>query len=112
MLTRDSFFAPRELPRHELPIADLGGSVYVRTLTAGEFLALQERIDGDKANAFAHWIINGITDEQGHALFSDADIDRLRDLPIGLVERMTAAVQKHNFVTKDTAKGNSKARAA
>lgn len=49
MLNRDAFFAPRDLPRHELAIADLGGSVFVKTLTAGEFLALQERIDGEQA---------------------------------------------------------------
>jgi len=112
MLTRDQIFAKRTFPQQELALPEFEGSVFVRTLSAGEFLALNERIDADKANAFAYWVVVGIADADGQPLFTDADIGRLKELPIGLVERMTNAVQRHNFLTKEEAKGKSKARPA
>ena len=85
MLTRDQIFAKRTFPQQELALPEFEGSVYVRTLSAGEFLALNERIDADKANAFAYWVVVGIADADGQPLFTDADIGRLKELPIGLV---------------------------
>jgi hypothetical protein len=112
MLTRDQIFAKREFPRHELALPELGGSVQIRVLSAGEFLKLNEKIDANKDAAFAYWICAGVVGADGQPLFTEADIDRLKELPIGVVERMTNAVQRHNFLTKEQAAGKSKGRTA
>lgn len=75
-----------------LELPELGGTVYVKAMTAGEREQFeQDMTDNDlvkskkvRATVFA----NSVTDENGNRLFTSDDIDSINSLPASIVSKV------------------------
>lgn len=75
-----------------LELPELGGTVYVKAMTAGEREAFEQDMDGKdlikskkvRATVFA----NSVTDENGNRLFTSDDIDAINNLPASIVSKV------------------------
>jgi hypothetical protein len=77
-LTKDQILAARDLDQEEVEIPSLGGSVFVRTMTAGErdrWEAAYLKEPGK--NIRARLAAATVCDEAGQRLFTDADAEAL-----------------------------------
>lgn len=71
--------------------------IYVRTISSGERIkweAIRNDENGKDLNELA--VIMGVCDEQGVRLFTEADLDAVKKLPMALVNGMALAVLKAN----------------
>lgn len=117
-LTKADLFNNRPMPVKLVDVPDLGGHVYVRTLTAAEkdaYEASQVKVgkDGDLepqlANASGNLAALVICDEQGRRLFEDDDAGELGRLPAPVLAPIVAEARKINGMNRkavEDAKGN------
>jgi hypothetical protein len=107
-MTREQVLARRERPTETVPCPELGdgATLTVRRLSAKEFMALTERAKAQPDLAYAHWIVATVIDDQGNAMFSEADAAELAEQDITLVERLTDAAQRLNLAGKGQAAKN------
>lgn len=76
---------------------DVYPPVYVRSITSAERLkweGIRDDENGKDLNERA--VIMGVCDDQGNPLFTDADIEAIKELPMALVNGMALAVLKFN----------------
>lgn len=104
MITRDSILN-RKLPQETVEVPEWDGSVVVRSLTAGEYLKLVQRMKDDTDRAVYHWIAAATFDEEGNRLFSDEDVPALEGQPYSVTERLLSVIMRLN-PQKDAAAGN------
>ena len=111
MLTRDAILAADDLPRELVNVPEWGGSVYVRTLTGGERdqfeAALLGSGRGRKAdpaermrNFRARLAAFVLCDEQGTALFTQADVDALGAKSAAALDRIVEVASRLNHLSK------------
>lgn len=92
------------LPRQEVQIPEWEGSVWVRSLTVGE----RDQIDSEfnaarnkgktPDNLRARMIIKGCCDEQGQALFTEADLAEINKLPATVLEKIFDSILRINRI--------------
>lgn len=111
MLNRETILQPR--PRKtetvQTPEWGEGTSVKVKRLTTGEFLAMSEMEKRHPKSGAALWIINTVVDDDGKAIFTEADVDQFVDQPISVVNRLVAEAQALNFRSSSDLAKNSNA---
>lgn len=99
-LTRDQILQANDLPREEVQVPEWGGSIFVRSLTVGERLKLEEK---SQTESGGHSVVRLITmaacDEHGVALFEDSDIELLRGKSARAFLRVKEAANRLNALT-------------
>lgn len=104
-LTKETILAADDLPRQEVLVPEWGGSVWVRTMTAGERDAWE--LSGMKGDTFrrenirARLAVVTVTDEQGALLFGETDIDALGKKSAAALDRVMGVAMKLNGLSKD-----------
>lgn len=105
-LTREKFIAAAQDKRRmeEIPVPELGDTVFVRELSAAErdqfetsmlHLSKQGKVQGTNlANLRARLAVLAICDEQGRRLFSDDDAKILGQLGASALQRIFEAAQR------------------
>lgn len=101
MLTREQFLSRADLPRREVAIPELGGSVYVRALTAGERDRWELEYAGSRKTLRAAMAALSVCDAEGNRLFAEADIPALDAMPAAPLSRIWDAAFELNKLTKD-----------
>ncbi|MHC5539600.1 hypothetical protein ACYOEI_15385 [Singulisphaera rosea] len=114
MLTREQIIASaKDLPREEVAIPELGGSVYVRAMTGTERDAFESRFSKDSTtNIRARLAVATVCDEAGKTLFTEGDIEALGNVSAALLDRIFTVAIRLSKVTKadvDQLRGNSNA---
>ena len=103
MLSRDAFLAVTvSFPREEIVVPDLGGSVFVRVMSAAErdqFGA--DSVDGPDSQATARLVQRAACDADGNPLFTPADVPRLSELPATWLDPIAQAAARVNRLTKE-----------
>lgn len=108
MLTKNDILnRPRTI--EQVPAPELGdaATLGVRLLSAAEFLKLSGEAKAQPELGYAFWIIATVVDDNGTAMFTDADLEAVTALPFPLVDRLIDKAQKVNGTKKDAASGNS-----
>jgi hypothetical protein len=97
--------------REEFPCPALGGSVWIRTVSAGERDRFEERHLALKHRDYrARILVLCSCDEAGQPLFTDADVAALSALPAQVLDPIVEAASKLNGVggeAREEARGNS-----
>lgn len=79
-------------------IPELQGGVYLRQMTAGDVMAFAERAqskdEGDRENVVLETIAKSVVNEDGVRLFADDDIQKLRDMPISIFNKLSGAINE------------------
>lgn len=106
-LSRDILLKPA-LPVRPVPIRELNGQVYVRTLTAAERDAFEADQFGRRENGGSHlinfrarWAALVVCDEQGNRMFSDVDADSLGNQSAAVLDRIFDVSRKLNGMTDE-----------
>ena len=105
-LTREQILgqSPRTTP---VDLPELGGSVFVRQMTARERLQFLQRAESDRETTGA-WLVATLTvDADGKPVFTQADVEALQDQPFGTIDRIAEAVLKLNGLHRDSAEAVS-----
>jgi hypothetical protein len=104
MLTRESFFALKPEVR-EVKIPALGGSVYVRMMTAGDRDRFEaEQVKSGEKDFRARLAAATACDADGVLLFGPADVAALSNLPsVALDDVAKAAIELNRFSSEDVA---------
>ncbi len=101
-LSRDSILSADDLPREEVHVPEWGGSVFVRTLTAGERDRFEGWIAGDQFDRFrAKLAALAVCDEAGARVFTDGDVDALAAKSCKALHRVADAAYRLNRFTKE-----------
>lgn len=95
-LSREAFLNTKiEVPLNKVDIPELGGSVYVKGMTAKERSAFEVSLQTNgkrslrKMQLFREMlVVKCCCDEQGTKLFTKEDMSTIGDLPITVVERI------------------------
>lgn len=101
-LTRDQILgaAPRLT---EVKLPDLGGSVFVRQMTARERVEFLARAGSEERETTGAWLVARLAvDEDGKSVFTEADVQALHDKPFGIVDTIATAVLKLNGLHRDS----------
>jgi hypothetical protein len=128
ILTREQLRAAaenteRSAPREALEMADLGGTVYVRGMTARERDAFEESLrikkgkragETDLRNFRAKIASRCLVTETGERLLADGDADWLGNLSAGILDRILAVINRLSGRTEEEAEelGNDSASPA
>lgn len=102
MLTRDQILSITVgRPTEEVDAPELGGSVHVRTMTAGERDTFdQENSENGLYKDFrARLVILTASDPAGAPLFTDRDIAALSALPVTALDPIVSAAMRRNGLT-------------
>jgi hypothetical protein len=94
-------------PQRTVDIPDWNGSVTVRAITAGEYLALVQKMKDDKDHAVFLWIIAAACNDDGSPLFKDDDLTFLEGQPYKVIEALLEPILELN-PQKDVAAKNLK----
>jgi len=106
MLSRDEILRCSALPSEELSVPEWGGSVRVRSLTAGERDVFEiemkdARSHGQVPNVPAALAVKVLTDEAGKRLFTDADAETLTAYHAKPLDRVFNLAARLSGITKD-----------
>jgi len=90
------------LPREMVEIPELGGSVYVRSMSGAErdewerslIVGRGKRRDVNTSNVRAKLAVRCLVDEQGERLFADGEADLLGGLRVDALNRIFEAAQR------------------
>lgn len=105
-LTRDQILARRaELPREEVEVPELGGSVLVRVLTLKEVGEINkaQKVSTDPINMYPKMLALGCVNEDGSPMFAGEDIRLIDDLPWAAVNDIATAVLRINKMLPEDA---------
>ncbi len=110
LLTRDQILQAQDIQREEVPVPEWGGVVLVRAISAAELIQITRQsmnADGQIKDMPLELIIAipalCIIDEQGHRLFSDADVAALGEKNSEPLRRITQIVQRLSGLDLDGA---------
>jgi hypothetical protein len=109
MLSRDEFLKPRPVRLEEVPCPELGGSVCVRVMRAGERDAFEARLQLlDKAARYqdfrARVAAATVCDPDGAPLFTDSDVPALSQLDGAALDRIFDVARRLNRFSEDDVK--------
>jgi hypothetical protein len=101
-LSREAFLRPAKVNVVEVPVPELGGSVYVKGMTAKDRsrFETQFQLSSGKSNTRKlkeireRLVIACLCDEEGVLLLQDSDVDAVGAQPAAVVERIVDAAQK------------------
>lgn len=105
-LTRDQILARRaELPREEIEVPELGGSVMVRVLTLREVGEINkaQKVAADPISLYPKVVALGCVNEDGSPVFSGEDIRLIDDLPWSAVNEIATAILRINKMLPEDA---------
>lgn len=93
MLSRESILAAKEhFPREEIDLPELAGSVFVRSMSAGQRDRLENAfLKSPGIHVRARVAAYCLCDEAGNLLFTEADLPDLSDLPASVLDRVYEA---------------------
>jgi hypothetical protein len=115
-LTRDEIFARRAaLPREEVEVPELGGSVLVRVLTLKEMGEIEKarKVSAEAINMYPKVISLGCVNEDGTPLFPKEDVGLIDDLPWAALDTIATAILRINkMLPEDALPKKSRADAA
>ena len=94
-------------PRKEVTMPEWGCTVFVRTLSAREFIRLNERMKADPDHATYHSLIVSVVTDEGAPVFGDDDAPALADQPWQVVSRLAEAFNELNGSKDDAAKNSA-----
>ena len=97
MLTRDQLLSLASTPQKPEPVEVPGGTVYVPRFTAGQLSSFFRQLDGvpdGRAKGVELSLI--LVDQFATRLFSDADSERLADLPAEIASPASRAFREVN----------------
>jgi hypothetical protein len=101
MLSRSNFLAYKDLPREEVQVPALGGSVFVRTLSAGEwdqFETVNVKVKGKDFRA--RIVVATACDESGVDIFRVEDLAPLSKLAKTALDPIVEAALRINALTE------------
>lgn len=112
-LTREQILAPRPLPREEVDVPELGGTVFVRVMTGIERDAYEARLrknpETRAENAHGRLLVYCLCDPEGKLLFDPDDADALGQQQWQGLERATIVALRLNMMNDEAieiVKGN------
>lgn len=92
-------------PTEDVVLPELDNKlVRVTTFSTATFMRLGELEKQYPGKVFALWFIAACTDDQGNALFTEADVDAVSALPFSVVNRVMTVIKRLNGIT-DGAEG-------
>ena len=108
-LSKGQLLAARVLPREEVSVPELGGTVIVQGMSAAQRDAFEaslmvgrgRRRDINTANLRAKLIAFCVVDETGQRVFSDEDVTALGEVRVDVVNRIFAVAQKLSGVSEE-----------
>ena len=108
MSLKDCILAADDLCREEIEVTEWGCSVWVRCLTGAEIDAWQQRVqkltDGGKKpmpNLRATLLVKSLCNDNGQALFADADAEALGKKSSAVLSRLFDVASRLSALTKD-----------
>ena len=116
-LTRDQFLAGPVLAHEDVEVPELGGTVRVREMTAGEQQAYIRLISPDGSgvdldNFQAKLITCTLCNESGALLLAPGDVGAVAALSAAVVDRVWEAARRVNRIDVDGLEALGKARSA
>lgn len=101
-LSREAFLRPAKVNVVEVPVPELGGSVFVKGMTAKDRsrFETQFQLSSGKSNTRKlkeireRLVVACLCDEEGVLLLQDSDVDAVGAQPAAVVERIVDAAQK------------------
>lgn len=102
--TRDSILAAQDFAIEEVPVAEWGGSICVRTMSGLETDAYRKAIADTKADEMqtcARFIAACACDATGVLLFTEADVAALASKSAKVLRRVFKAALKVNGIGKE-----------
>lgn len=101
-LSREAFLRPAKVHVVEVPVPELGGSVFVKGMTAKDRsrFETQFQLSSGKSNTRRmkeireRLVIACLCDEEGVLLLQDSDVDAVGSQPAAVIERIVEAAQK------------------
>lgn len=87
----------------KVSIPELDGDIYIKQQTAAEREALEQAIDAqkDKQGIRAVGFVHSVCDAEGNLLFSDDDIEQVKQLPSKIVAKVFNKSNEVNGVAND-----------
>ena len=109
-LNRDAILSADDLPRKSVDVPEWGGSVWVKTMTAGERDAWEaDCLNRQKANNDttdltnfrARYCVLVLVDDDGNRMFTNAEAVELGNKSAPAVDRIFDAARKLNKISDD-----------
>jgi hypothetical protein len=115
-LSREAFLRPAKVNVVEVPVPELGGSVYVKGMTAKDRsrFETQFQLSSGKSNTRKlkeireRLVVACLCDEEGVLLLQDSDVDAVGAQPAAVVERIVDAAQKVCGMSNNDVEGLAK----
>jgi hypothetical protein len=105
-LDREALRAAKDLlPRQAVPVAELGGEVLLRGMSAKELLSFQQSIQRkdrkggiavDEETFAAKLLVRSIVNDRGERMFGDDEWQELEQWPAAVFQRLAEAALKLN----------------
>lgn len=111
VLSAAAIFAAADRPVKDVQVPEWGGAIRLRQWSAADMQAYEASVpeDGDGLTGLAKALVLAAVDEQGQALFTDADIPALVEKSAKVLVRLGKIVLDMNAIgaeALETAKGN------
>lgn len=95
-LTRDEILFSIDKPSVHGVNVDGLGYVFIRTMTGTASMALRKKLESDEAVLGAWLMRYAVCDEVGRLMFSDTDVPKLAELPLGVLNTIGKLISSHN----------------
>lgn len=99
-LSRDSILGASDLPVVPVEVPEWGGTVYVRSITAGERDKFEASVNNgtrqNLENFRARFAVLVLCDDAGNRLFSDSDANALSQKSASALQTILSAGMTHN----------------
>lgn len=122
-LSRDAFLSGKGVPIEEIQLPELGGSVFVKGMTAKDRSAFEKQFQTPSgktnkvklAEVRERIVVATVCDESKAPLFTEADIPAIGEMPAVVIERLVTVAQRLCGMTNqdvESLAGNSAETAA
>lgn len=105
ILSGEQILNAKDVRTELIQVPEWGGSVYVRVLTGGERDNFEAQIrrskDGVPDDIRARWAALIISDQDGNRLFSDKQVEKLKQKSASALDRILSAGQRLNGMTNE-----------
>lgn len=101
-LTRDQFLKPVEIPREEVQLPELGGSVWVKGMSAADRSRFEKEFQTASgksskrrmAEVRERLVVACVCDENGNNILTTADVEDIGKQSIQVIERIVNVAQR------------------
>jgi len=104
-LNKDQILSADDLKTETVAVPEWGGEVVIRVMTGEERDSFETEIVNDEKrtikNIRARFLARVMCDDAGNRLFSDTDVEALGRKSAAVLDKLFAAAQKLNRLTKD-----------